>query len=154
METLPDALFVQIMSFLSARDLLSISLLSSRFRHLWDDQQIWNDIFRRRWKIKKEIVIHVRDFREKFRQFNQKRYCRRCRTLFVLGDNLTKPPVCRSHRGAIESNEGYYGSYIEQTRTGQRLTNCWSCCGDGDRTSPGCKLDRHVPFDDDSSPTF
>jgi len=78
--------------------------------------------------------------------------CRRCLSQFERHKN--NPTACRFHP------ESYSGE-TKQRWAPPGEENCgdvhffWSCCGDGDRDSPGCCTAAHVGFDDcDSTGSF
>uniref|UniRef100_A0A7S3ECX5 C2H2-type domain-containing protein n=1 Tax=Rhodosorus marinus TaxID=101924 RepID=A0A7S3ECX5_9RHOD len=78
--------------------------------------------------------------------------CRRCGETFDTEENIFGK--CRFHATVI-GNRGYYTMVLEtyqdkETKAyKQRMYSRWTCCGSNDEHAPGCKVGRHLTYDDE-----
>lgn len=78
--------------------------------------------------------------------------CRRCGCQFNTDTNLFGD--CHFHATFI-GNRGYFTMVLETYQDPdtkaykQRMYNRWTCCGAVDKQAEGCKLGRHLTYDDE-----
>ncbi|KAG7945660.1 hypothetical protein I3843_14G001400 [Carya illinoinensis] len=98
---------------------------------------------------KHKVVLNTNQSRPSAAQFQKKKQCLRCNTLYLDANN--SPTACSFHGHTIGDkgllalappHQGIDGEW--SYRSGKR----WSCCAEYGENAPRCRLGWHVSYDD------